>query len=144
MDNAVNCPKPVYLPQTSHKQLQWPSPCKWPPGGYLRWVRWLSRIRILTVIWLFWSERSACAALAEGLACADPGARTPIGVSGNFLGIFFFLHSPFCRAEGLCQHAAFKESGKWGCLEFRAVIGRHGSWGLSCLSSHWLVQIYRF
>ena len=21
---------------------------------------------------------------AEGLACADPGARTPIGVSGNF------------------------------------------------------------
>ena len=22
---------------------------------------------------------------AEGLACADPGARTPIGVSGNFL-----------------------------------------------------------
>ena len=24
---------------------------------------------------------------AEGLACADPGARTPIGVSGNFLVI---------------------------------------------------------
>ena len=22
---------------------------------------------------------------AEGLACADPGGRTPIGVSGNFL-----------------------------------------------------------
>ena len=22
---------------------------------------------------------------AEGLACADPGARTPIGASGNFL-----------------------------------------------------------
>ena len=22
--------------------------------------------------------------LAEGLACADPGARTPIGVSGNY------------------------------------------------------------
>ena len=22
--------------------------------------------------------------LAEGLACADPGARTPIGASGNF------------------------------------------------------------
>ena len=24
-------------------------------------------------------------ARAEGLACTDPGARTPIGVSGNFL-----------------------------------------------------------
>ena len=24
-------------------------------------------------------------ARAEGLACADPGARTPIGVSGNLL-----------------------------------------------------------
>jgi hypothetical protein len=27
---------------------------------------------------------------AEGLACADPGARTPIGVSGNYF--FHFLH----------------------------------------------------
>ena len=27
---------------------------------------------------------------AEGLACADPGARTPIGASGNF-DIFPFL-----------------------------------------------------
>ena len=25
---------------------------------------------------------------AEGLACADPGARTPIGVSGNFAIVF--------------------------------------------------------
>ena len=25
----------------------------------------------------------------EGLACADPGARTPIGASGNFLVVFF-------------------------------------------------------
>ena len=24
---------------------------------------------------------------AEGLACADPGARTPIGTSGNFLNL---------------------------------------------------------
>ena len=24
---------------------------------------------------------------AEGLACADPGARTPIGVSGNFISM---------------------------------------------------------
>ena len=24
----------------------------------------------------------------EGLACVDPGARTPIGVSGIFFGIF--------------------------------------------------------
>jgi hypothetical protein len=27
---------------------------------------------------------------AEGLACADPGARTPIGASGNF-SLSFFL-----------------------------------------------------
>ena len=25
---------------------------------------------------------------AEGLACADPGARTPIGASGNFASYF--------------------------------------------------------
>jgi hypothetical protein len=25
---------------------------------------------------------------AEGLACTDPGVRTPIGASGNFLGVF--------------------------------------------------------
>ena len=25
---------------------------------------------------------------AEGLACADPGERTPIGVSGNFYLVF--------------------------------------------------------
>ena len=23
--------------------------------------------------------------------------------------VLWFLHSPFCRAEGLCQHVAFKE-----------------------------------
>ena len=27
----------------------------------------------------------------EGLACADPGARTPIGASGIFLRIFSFF-----------------------------------------------------
>ena len=30
---------------------------------------------------------------AEGLACADPGARTPIGASGNFYQIFISLLS---------------------------------------------------
>ena len=29
--------------------------------------------------------------------------------------ISLFLHSPFCRAEGLCQHAAIQ--GEEGCLE---------------------------
>ena len=28
---------------------------------------------------------------AEGLACADPGARTPIGASGNFLYVVLFV-----------------------------------------------------
>ena len=28
---------------------------------------------------------------AEGLACADPGARTPIGASGNFSQNFYYF-----------------------------------------------------
>ena len=30
---------------------------------------------------------------AEGLACADPGARTPIGATGNFQYSFYFISS---------------------------------------------------
>ena len=35
---------------------------------------------------------------AEGLACADPGARTPIGASGNYKSILLgdLDPSPFC------------------------------------------------
>ena len=33
---------------------------------------------------------------AEGLACADPGARTPIGASGNFISFLFLGHHCFC------------------------------------------------
>ena len=32
---------------------------------------------------------------AEGLACADPGARTSIGVSGNFCSIGRMLMFPY-------------------------------------------------
>jgi hypothetical protein len=32
---------------------------------------------------------------AEGLACADPGARTPIGASGNCLPFSFFVEVVF-------------------------------------------------
>jgi hypothetical protein len=39
-------------------------------------------------------------ARAEGPACADPGARTPIGVSGNFF--FFFLVAVTKIQEGGC------------------------------------------
>ena len=35
----------------------------------------------------------------EGLACTDPGARTPIGVSGNF---FFSQGDPGLGGEHLC------------------------------------------
>ena len=39
---------------------------------------------------------------AEGLACADPGARTPIGASGNsFFLLLFFLPPLFKTTEGL-------------------------------------------
>ena len=36
---------------------------------------------------------------AEGLACADPGARTPIGVSGN---LFFHFHFDCNKQSGYC------------------------------------------
>jgi hypothetical protein len=41
---------------------------------------------------------------AEGLACADPGARTPISASG-ILGIFPFLFLPplFKTTEGVVR-----------------------------------------
>ena len=39
---------------------------------------------------------------AEGLACADPGARTPIGASGNFSIInLLFLPPLFKTTEGV-------------------------------------------
>ena len=43
---------------------------------------------------------------AEGLACADPGARTPIGVSGNLL---FFL-SPLYLFTHVIIYIAFIEN----------------------------------
>ena len=36
---------------------------------------------------------------AEGLACADPGARTPIGASGNFFNFSIIL---FCKELFSC------------------------------------------
>ena len=39
---------------------------------------------------------------AEGLACADPGARTSIGASGNFL----YPHADF----SLCKQQTFQQS----------------------------------
>ena len=38
---------------------------------------------------------------AEGLACADPGARTPIGANGNFSFLLFFLIPLFKNPEGV-------------------------------------------
>ena len=38
---------------------------------------------------------------AEGLACADPGARTPIGASGNVL--LFFLVLVALRSPGASE-----------------------------------------
>ena len=35
----------------------------------------------------------------EGQACADPGARTPIGASGNFVDIFGIICTHECRIE---------------------------------------------
>ena len=45
----------------------------------------------------------------EGLACADLGARTPIGARGNFnLFIFFSLSPPFINSQkGLLQGSEF-------------------------------------
>jgi hypothetical protein len=41
---------------------------------------------------------------AEGLACADPGARTPIGVSGNFSYLFQLGVNKFGWAEVKALH----------------------------------------
>ena len=48
---------------------------------------------------------------AEGLACVDPGVRTPIGVSGNFVKlqvyfrvIHFFLSLPFSLQSTLMNY----------------------------------------
>ena len=46
---------------------------------------------------------------AEGLVCADPGARTPIGASGNFLSFLAALlgdkfgHDPASRLASCSQ-----------------------------------------
>ena len=52
---------------------------------------------------------------AEGLTCADPGARTPIGASGNF--IYFQLHSQYIifiqfegRTTDICDRWAATKS----------------------------------
>ena len=37
------------------------------------------------------ADMCAMGGRAEVLACADPGGRTPIGVSGNFLEIFYIF-----------------------------------------------------
>ena len=43
---------------------------------------------------------------AEGLACADPGARTPISTSGNFCSFDFDLD----QAEQLISVKKFEEN----------------------------------
>jgi hypothetical protein len=43
---------------------------------------------------------------AEGLACADPGARTPIGASGNYIYCYYFsnisilIEDTSCKTDG--------------------------------------------
>ena len=55
---------------------------------------------------------------AEGLACADPGARTPIGVSGNFNLCSVHVCLKLCPASDL--HLKFskyeKRQGKFTLL----------------------------
>ena len=46
---------------------------------------------------------------AEGLACADPGARTPIGASGNF--IMSFYSSTGQRIKN------------WGIINYKSPLG---------------------
>ena len=47
---------------------------------------------------------------AEGLACADPGARTPISASGNYLKILLLLDiliSRLCFEKFSCSNKTF-------------------------------------
>ena len=41
---------------------------------------------------------------AEGLACADPGARTPIGASGNFRFFFLLFFFSFLLTTAIQNH----------------------------------------
>ena len=53
-----------------------------------------------------------------------------------------FYHVPFLW-KGRGQHSVIKMKVQgWACLKIWAVIGRHGSWMLSCLGSHWSEQVY--
>jgi hypothetical protein len=45
---------------------------------------------------------------AEGLACADPGARTPIGVSGKFLNISYLVLHCILNISYLVLHCILK------------------------------------
>ena len=47
---------------------------------------------------------------SEGLACEDPGARTPIGASGNFFFIFLLVSS---RYKNQLPRSALKVSVGW-------------------------------
>ena len=46
-----------------------------------------------------------------------------------------FLHSPFCRAEGLCQHAAIRREG--------GRLMDQSEWSGQSKARLWLVSIYR-
>ena len=41
---------------------------------------------------------------AEGLACADPGVRTPIGMSGNYIGYSLFQLGSNLISNDFCQY----------------------------------------
>ena len=47
--------------------------------------------------------------LAEGLACADPGARTPIGVSGNS-GISSYMCLVLCNLRCVICYGGYSHS----------------------------------
>ena len=53
-------------------------------------------------------------------------------------GTCLFYHVPFPKGKDVVNMQSLgSRSGSWWCLKIWAVIGRCGSWGLSCLSSHW-------
>ena len=62
---------------------------------------------------------------AEGLACTDPGARTPIGASGHFYNNFFILIFLFMLLESPLKNLGPYDKSSWDIFEIRQFSGQN-------------------
>ena len=79
------------------------------PDGNLAIVGSFDLNHVLVQNGRYYSKFPPVTGLVEGLACADPGARTPIGASGNFL---YLLFKKLIEVYGDCSSCFFSS---WYC-----------------------------